>query len=136
MTRIDSLILAVGLAAVCSSPAIAVLGESEGAAIRRSVDWERKYGAVAPIVNIDSSGTVNRECWSAPPEGWDQKTALSFGVDLLPVDARSLVPERVSSDHCNNAFQVSGGYEICLIGFGESFFDIEVRASSYSGPVC
>ena len=136
MTRINLLILAVALATVFPRPAFAVLGEDEEAALGKAAEWQRKYGAVAPIVSTDTSGMVIRECWSAPPDGWDQEIALSFAVDLLPSNRRNLAPQPVSSDSCNNAFRVSGGYDICLSGLGASFFDVEVRASAYAGPSC
>ena len=136
MTRVNSMMLAVGLAVVSTSPAIATLGEREAVAVRRASEWQTKYGAVAPIVKTDGSGNVNFECWSAPPEGWDQKTALAFGMDLLPADARNLTPERVSSRSCNNAFQVSGRYDICLSGIGGSIFDVSAATTSYTGPSC
>lgn len=130
------LAIGVGLGLILtSSPATAVLGESQGAAAARARQWQARYGAVAPIFNTQD-GKVVHECWSGPPEGWSQSTALAFAKALLPIDVREHTPEAVSDDDCTSAFTVPGGYSICLIGLGGVVYDVDVAVPTYEGLRC
>lgn len=113
----------------------AKLGEGQESAQMRAGHWKQKYGAVAPIINTDD-GQVVQECWSAPPEGWSQQTALTFTHELVPDEAADAEPKQIGKDGNLTVFGVGSRYRVYLRGFRGIVYDLEVALSTYKGPQC
>lgn len=113
-----------------------ILGEDRGFAELRAREWKQQYGAVAPIISTDNRGKSAAECWSGPPQGWNQKTAVQFARDLLPAKVRNKAAESVERDGHMKILRLAGGYRITLSGMGERVFDVGVYTPEWEGPDC
>ena len=85
------------------------LGDTLAQAKSKSSQYERKYGAVAPMFQTDSAGSVIWEGWSAPPQMWSKTEALEFARQLLPSAVRDEAPTKGEKDGTKEPFIYSDG---------------------------
>ena len=126
-------LLVVGIWMTVATPALAVLGESPSAARRREATWRQRYGAVAPIINVEG-GRVVQECWSAPPDGWNQSTALDFARQLLPASVRTESFESLPPDGATKGYEIEG-YRIYTVRHWQSRLEDGLTRDS-GGTAC
>ena len=112
------------------------LGDTRDSAESKSGKWERKYGAIAPIIKTNQNGKVVQECWSAPSQGWKKTTALDFAKELLPTEVRKTKPKQLAVDGHQTIFTVEENYKIYLSDFNGKTYDVEITSTAYKGYRC
>lgn len=116
--------------------AVANLGDSLREAKARAPVYMERYGAIEPIFETSSDGTVIMECWAAPAKPWTKAQAYEFGKELLPSALHNTKPRAMPTDGTLESFEYEDGTLLILQGLNGMYFGVEVAGKEYQGPRC
>ena len=120
----------------CPSVLFADIGKPLDQAKKKTINYGKRYEAVNPFFKTDGNGKVVAECWNAPPQMWDRKTALKLAKELVPNKLKKENPKIKGKDGSEEHYEFSDGTKVILLMVGEKCIVVGVYSPGYDGPTC